>query len=88
MEFLGRRRSEPRQTPHGQAGNRMGTGGHAGGPRLAGLRLRIAAVGRYKDVDRATTIIWRIVLVAERAFHRQPGSRQRRSPPTLTRLLT
>jgi transposase-like protein len=37
---------------------------------FAGLRLRTDAAKRYKRVDRATAVIWKMLLVAERRFHR------------------
>jgi len=37
---------------------------------FAGLRLRTAASKRYKKVDNATAIIWKMLLVAEQRFRR------------------
>ena len=41
---------------------------------FAGLRLRTDAAKRYKRVDRATAVIWKMLLVAERRFHRLKAS--------------
>ena len=37
---------------------------------FAALRLRTDAAKRYKRVDRATAVIWKILIVAERHFRR------------------
>ena len=37
---------------------------------FAALRLRTDAAKRYKRVDRATAVIWKMLLVAERHFRR------------------
>jgi transposase-like protein len=37
---------------------------------FAGLRLRTDAAKRYKKVDNATAVIWKMLLLAERKFHR------------------
>jgi putative transposase len=37
---------------------------------FAGLRLRTATSKRYKKVDNATAIIWKMLLVAEQRFRR------------------
>ena len=37
---------------------------------FAALRLRTDAVKRYKRVDRATAVIWKMLMVAERHFRR------------------
>jgi transposase-like protein len=37
---------------------------------FAALRLRTAAAKRYKRCDRATAVIWKMLLVAERRFRR------------------
>ena len=37
---------------------------------FAALRLRTDAAKRYKRVDRATAVIWKILIVAERPFRR------------------
>jgi transposase-like protein len=37
---------------------------------FAGLRLRTDAAKRYKKVESATTVIWKMLLLAEQRFHR------------------
>lgn len=37
---------------------------------FCGLRLRIDAARRYKKVEHATTVLWKLLLLAERRFHR------------------
>jgi len=37
---------------------------------FAGLRLRISAAKRYKKVENATAVIWKMLLLAEQRFHR------------------
>jgi transposase-like protein len=37
---------------------------------LAGLRLRTDAAKRYKKVDNATAVIWKMLMLAEQRFHR------------------
>jgi putative transposase len=37
---------------------------------FAALRLRTDAAKRYKRSDRATTVIWKMLMVAERRFRR------------------
>ena len=37
---------------------------------FAGLRLRTDAAKRYKKVENATTVIWKMLLLAEQRFHR------------------
>ena len=37
---------------------------------FAGLRLRTDAAKRYKKVDNATAVIWKMLLLAEQRFHR------------------
>ena len=37
---------------------------------FAGLRLRTNAAKRYKKVENATTVIWKMLLLAEQRFHR------------------
>jgi putative transposase len=41
---------------------------------FAGLRLRTDAAKRYKKVDNATAVIWKMLLLAERKFHRLNAS--------------
>ena len=41
-----------------------------GGNILAALRLRTDAAKRYKRVDRATALIWKMLMVAEKSFRR------------------
>lgn len=41
---------------------------------FAALRLRTDAAKRYKRVDRATALIWRLLMVAEKRFRRLRGS--------------
>ncbi len=37
---------------------------------FAALRLRTDAAKRYKRVDRATTVIWKMLMLAEKRFRR------------------
>ena len=37
---------------------------------FAALRLRTDAAKRYKRVDRATAVIWKMLMIAERRFRR------------------
>ena len=37
---------------------------------FAGLRLRTNAAKRYKKVENATAVIWKMLLLAEQRFHR------------------
>ncbi len=37
---------------------------------FAALRLRTDAAKRYKRVDRATAVIWKMLLIAEKRFRR------------------
>ena len=37
---------------------------------FAALRLRTDAAKRYKRVDRATAVIWKMLMVAEKRFRR------------------
>jgi hypothetical protein len=37
---------------------------------LAALRLRTDAARRYKRVDRATAVIWKMLMVAQQKFRR------------------
>ena len=37
---------------------------------IAGLRLRTDAAKRYKRTDRATVVIWKMLMVVERRFRR------------------
>jgi hypothetical protein len=37
---------------------------------FAGLRLRTDAAKRYKKVENATVVIWKILLLAEQRLHR------------------
>ena len=37
---------------------------------FAALRLRTDAAKRYKRVDRATAVIWKLLLIAEQRFRR------------------
>jgi len=54
---------------------------------FAALRLRTDAAKRYKRVDRATALIWKLLMVAEKRFRRLKGREllpavyQRRSQP-------
>ena len=41
---------------------------------FAALRLRTDAAKRYKRVDRATAVMWRLLMVAERRFRRLNGA--------------
>ena len=41
---------------------------------FAALRLRTDAAKRYKRVDRATALIWKLLMVAEKRFRRLRGS--------------
>lgn len=41
-----------------------------GGVALAALRLRTDAAKRYKRVDRAMAVIWKMLMVAEQRFRR------------------
>ena len=41
---------------------------------FAALRLRTDAAKRYKRVDRATAVIWRLLMVAEQRFRRLKGA--------------
>ena len=45
---------------------------------FAALRLRTDAAKRYKRVDRATTVIWNMLMVAEKRFRRlkPPGAHE------------
>jgi len=40
---------------------------------FAALRLRTDAAKRYKRVDRATALIWKLLMVAEKRFRRLKG---------------
>lgn len=40
---------------------------------FAALRLRTDAAKRYKRVDRATALIWKLLMIAEKRFHRLKG---------------
>jgi len=37
---------------------------------FAAVRLRTDAAKRFKKVDNATALLWRLLMVAERRFHR------------------
>ena len=37
---------------------------------FAAVRLRTAAVKRYKKIENATAVIWKTLLIAERTFQR------------------
>jgi hypothetical protein len=37
---------------------------------FAGLRLRTDAAKRYKKIENATAVIWKMLQLAERRFHR------------------
>lgn len=37
---------------------------------FAALRLRTDAAKRYKSVDRATAVIWKMLMIAEKRFRR------------------
>ncbi len=47
---------------------------------FAALRLRTDAAKRYKRVDRATAVIWKMLMIAEKRFRRlkAPGAHERR----------
>jgi len=38
--------------------------------KFCGLRLRTDAARRYKKVEHATAVLWKLLLVAERRFRR------------------